>query len=132
MGKLISRCLAVLANAGMPRLLLHTRLCAGIIVAVIAMSISTGQAVNLQEDVEEASLDADAKGKWVYVPDKSAKKQDKKAKKAAKVLSKAKPGHWVKGKPGLTASQIAKKQALLKAKILNASSAARKAARKKA
>merc|ERR1711959_802445 len=120
------------AASGMARLLLHTRLCVGIIVAVIAMSISTGQAVNLQEDVEQASLDADAKGKWVYVPKASAKKQDKKAKKAAKVLSAAKKGRWVKGKPGMTASQIAKKQALLKAKILNGARAARKAARKKA
>merc|ERR1711959_82431 len=108
-------------------------LCAGIIVAVIAMSIPTGHAVNLQEDVEEASLDADVKSsKWVYVPKVSAKKQDKKAKKAAKVLSKAKKGRWVKGKPGLTASQIAKKEELLKAKIKNGARAARKASRKKA
>merc|ERR1712072_790627 len=104
--------------------------CAGMIVAIVAMSISTGQAVNLQEDVQEVSLDAGAK--WAYVPNVSAQREDKKAMQAAKVLAKAKTGHWVKGEPGLTASQVAQKKALLKAKLLNGAKAARQAARKKA
>merc|ERR1712139_499674 len=110
----------------------HMRMATGwsivVPVMVAVMAMTTGQAASLQEESQEV----DAAAKWVYVPNVSAKKMAKKAKAAAKVLARAKPGHWVKGQPGLTAGQLAKKKALLKAKLLNGAKAARRAARKKA
>merc|ERR1711907_644985 len=102
---------------------------AAILIAVVAVSIvQPVDGVSTQQDLQE--VDADVK--WVYVPDVSAKKMAKKAKAAAKVLARAKPGHWEKSQPGLTAAQLSKKKALLKAKLLNGAKAARRAARKKA